>query len=907
MKLGLQLRNVEAGFNPWAVSFLQALPGLFTFADIGPAHDPMEDRAKILEVATLQETVFYRRQEGVGWREKFVVYSGNKFYVYDYFKAANQELTFEVAGSEISYLMDSVQGLHILRFYRGAEKVFLAWRLKAEGMGWLDAVIKENPHIMDPPKPSSKKIEIMLYETNIFLYDDLLKEIVLIELRDNHVLIEMGSKFAGGSRVDRSTFGDLQVAEKQNFTSYKEIKLNLGSVHVLSRMKALQGKGCRTIIWIGGTQRPKLCGSDRHWIKDSQVSESTGETTIYDQWTIASPGQGSVNGRDSKASCRLDEGDFDSRSGRNSHEHRAKNASDHVSRGYSRRNGQPERRNLPEVQEKLKDPNLRNTYVDRYLQDENSESSLRGGRSRSGHSRPADPRKSNTSNKSPSRLDFYRDTKSQESHKSHRGSAQTQSQLPMGPAGMVLFLDLVEEEIFDDVLRTKSHRSSKEIEMRVRNFTLFYEDHILIQIFNLTQVFLLGLQKKDSAQPQTPTPTPPEPAQTYPNQPPPKLQFSDQTRPTIKVKLQFDRIGIILKQNLAIMFDIIVKDLVLKFNMYPYKKVINVYMKGFAIREFTGWPFTKRIDILHNYDDKANMKGRKIISVVGTSRGGPLVNTYQNQPTESEEDIGMMCRYTDTGVNMTNLHNIENTINSVREKIQMRRTLHPGGDHDCEPQEKFQGDSYGRELEKYAITVAVQLNSAENIGKDRIGTNAEVLMNNANVKFLMQPTMRLLDVILQGVLGMVGEITKPAPDSNPIKTPPRPPSELIQDVVKRVTNPVRLVYGIKLNNTRVMLAPNLDCTDKKLTLKIPEIMVWNEEYLDNSRLTGENRNLYGEKIIVQLTKTHMVGVDKKLNLFTIPQAKITIDKLKFPQEYERILGKEIWESKVYQGMKISIG
>jgi hypothetical protein len=151
MKLGLQLRNVEAGFNPWAVSFLQALPGLFTFADVGPAHDPTGDRAKILEVATLQETVFYRRQEGVGWREKFVVYSGNKFYVYDYVTTATQELTFEVAGSEISYLMDSVQGLHILRFYRGAEKVFLAWRLKGEGMEWLDAVIKENPHIMDPP------------------------------------------------------------------------------------------------------------------------------------------------------------------------------------------------------------------------------------------------------------------------------------------------------------------------------------------------------------------------------------------------------------------------------------------------------------------------------------------------------------------------------------------------------------------------------------------------------------------------------------------------------------------------------------------------------------------------------------------------------------------------------------
>jgi hypothetical protein len=121
------------------------------------------------------------------------------------------------------------------------------------------------------------------------------------------------------------------VAEEQNFTSYKQIKLNLGSVHVLSRMKALQGTGSRSIIWIGGTQRPKICGSDSHWIEDSQVSESTGETTIYDQWTIASPGKGSVNSRDHKASYCLDEGDFDSRSGRNSHHHRAKHATEGLS------------------------------------------------------------------------------------------------------------------------------------------------------------------------------------------------------------------------------------------------------------------------------------------------------------------------------------------------------------------------------------------------------------------------------------------------------------------------------------------------------------------------------------------------------------------------------------------------
>lgn len=95
----------------------------------------------------------------------------------------------------------------------------------------------------------------------------------------------------------------------------------------------------------------------------------------------------------------------------------------------------------------------------------------------------------------------------------------------------------------------------------------------------------------------------------------------------LRVNVKMDRLCLIGRNNNLNLFDIVMVDLKVIVAKYDLRTLINVYMKRLAIRDLTGYPFTKKPDQLKDYKKQTK---NLLVSFVETSQDSNLEDLDNN-------------------------------------------------------------------------------------------------------------------------------------------------------------------------------------------------------------------------------------------------------------------------------------
>lgn len=163
-------------------------------------------------------------------------------------------------------------------------------------------------------------------------------------------------------------------------------------------------------------------------------------------------------------------------------------------------------------------------------------------------------------------------------------------------------------------------------------------------------------------------------------------------------------------------------------------------------------------------------------------------------------------------------------------------------------------------------------------GEDKVGTRAEVFLNNGEVDFFVQPVLRLLDFANNSMLAVLVPDTTLTLDK--------------ETLVKNTTNPSKTVYNIFIENLKVNLRPNF-LVKEYLTTIIPKISISNSVDVDPDRnLKGKAKKLYTETVSIFVYMPRITGYRNEIEMGKIEQIEVRFAKLSFGNMLQRLYGKE---------------
>jgi hypothetical protein len=272
-------------------------------------------------------------------------------------------------------------------------------------------------------------------------------------------------------------------------------------------------------------------------------------------------------------------------------------------------------------------------------------------------------------------------------------------------------------------------------------------------------------------------------------------------RVQVRVNLNTDRLCLVCRSKNLNLFDIVMVDMKVLYTQFLKRTLINVYMKRFAVRDLTGYPFTKKPDQLKDYKRQ--------------------------------------------------------TKNLLVSFIEIGKTL----DVD--------------DLDNNGIIVLVETINEDFISDDRVGTKLEVVLNNGEINFYLQPVLRLVDFLLYNLMAFL------MPDDT--KTQP------IDEIVRRAKDLKKMGMNIFSSNMRINFFPNF-YVDKTLILELPLMMIMNEVYQDPTRnVTGQKEiPIYSENMVIEIRSPVLRGLAAGLNAFTMKSMKVSFDRLMNGGGLERI-------------------
>jgi hypothetical protein len=276
-------------------------------------------------------------------------------------------------------------------------------------------------------------------------------------------------------------------------------------------------------------------------------------------------------------------------------------------------------------------------------------------------------------------------------------------------------------------------------------------------------------------------------------------------RVKLRVHVNIDRFCLICRSKNLNVFDIIMMDMKVNYTQFIKRTLINIYMKRFAVRDLTGYPFTKKPDQMKDYKRQ--------------------------------------------------------TKNLLFSFIELAK------DVDID------------DLDNNGMIILVETINQDFIADDRVATKLEVVMNNGEINFFMQPTFRLLDFLLSNLLAyLTPDDTKLAP---------------LDEIVRRSKEIKKTAMNIFSNKMRVNMFPNF-YVDKTLIFQLPMMMIMNEVFLDPTRnITGQTEiPIFSENMLIEIRAPYMEGLTKGLNAFTMKSLKVSFERLLNGGGLERIFTKE---------------
>jgi hypothetical protein len=276
-------------------------------------------------------------------------------------------------------------------------------------------------------------------------------------------------------------------------------------------------------------------------------------------------------------------------------------------------------------------------------------------------------------------------------------------------------------------------------------------------------------------------------------------------RVKMRLHLNVDRLCLICRSKNLNVFDIVMMDMKVIYTQFLKRTLINIYMKRFAVRDLTGYPFTKKPDQLKDYKRQTK---NLLFSFIELSK---------------DVDID--------------------------------------------------------DLDNNGMIILVETVNQDFIADDKIATKLEVVMNNGEINFFLQPTFRLIDFLLSNLLGyLTPDDTKIAP---------------LEEVIRRSKDVKKTAMNIFSNKMRINFFPNF-YVDKTLILELPMMMIMNEVFIDPTRnISGQTEiPICSENMLIDIRAPRLTGLAKGLNAFTMKSLKVSFERLINGGGLDRIFTRE---------------
>ena len=275
----------------------------------------------------------------------------------------------------------------------------------------------------------------------------------------------------------------------------------------------------------------------------------------------------------------------------------------------------------------------------------------------------------------------------------------------------------------------------------------------------------------------------------------------------MKAQVKIDRVCVVLRTKNQNVFDAVVIDMRVVFTQFVKRMLVNIYMKRVALRDLTGYPFTKKPEQLKDYRRQTK---NLIVSFIETSREA-------------------------------NIDNLDNN----------------------------------------GVIVITEVVGEDFIPENQIGTKAEVILNNGEANFFLQPVLRLVDFILVQLLGYL------LPDDS-IKLS-------VDDMIKKAKTIKKMSLNLFLRNTRINLIPNF-YVDKCLILELPIVAVLNEQYEDPTRIKPDAGELeiavYSETMSIEARGGVLRGLLRGFNALELKTVTVSIDRILNGGSFDRLYGRK---------------
>lgn len=192
------------------------------------------------------------------------------------------------------------------------------------------------------------------------------------------------------------------------------------------------------------------------------------------------------------------------------------------------------------------------------------------------------------------------------------------------------------------------------------------------------------------------------------------------------------------------------------------------------------------------------------------------------------------------------------------------------------------GKKYARTLDNNGVIVLVEVAKPQYKMSNglKIGTKAEVFLNNGELHLFLQPLFRLLDFLFNSLMPIaVKDLTNVTP---------------IAALLDMINDPSRTLYNVFIRDLRVHMRPNFKMTRYPI-LGANEVTVFNRLNPDSqSRRLGTHPSIEkipSELINVTVEKPTVLSFDGKIDFMTMSSLEVEVDKFMFGLQWERIIGQ----------------
>ena len=756
------LENFDLRINPYTFHQLLNIRKLIDFSnDLKQSPESLRiRRQKIDSEAILSITTPAIKKLEDKYEMRYVVVTKSTLFIFEDQDKDEPECEFLLNGYAFFVVEDMKTKGYILKLWKDKVIVSIAFRNFSDVKFWLNKIIEVVPGVKTKNIKEREKeelpyiinVDLIVKTVEVWLYNEVFERSLVTCLRYVEIKLSQESKIL-------------------------KAKIALESLLVENFEKSFSSRGLKLLTWIGSSQNPTKGERRALRIKDKEKNENNTYNTSHTM-NFSSEASDIPKGAKTQAnavapsmrSSILDESLNLRGQGSKNLQKNADNNNLNFKKGGDGKRPEVLANNAQNADKVGKSPNDVADKVDKNIENWSKKGQIRDG---------------NIKEREEDR-DERGDFRNFDDYIERKNEAEMDG-LRRIDEGFILYLEKTDKVI--------------DVDMHVVNITMFWDtDYIQSLQKKISDFIKIDYSSEDATKQQDEIKRLKE-LEIKKRRKKPDPDTEDELK--IRANVRVDRVCFVARTKNQNLSDVIMIDFKVVFTQFVKRKLVNIYMKRLALRDLTGYPFTKSPDRLKSYRHQSK---NLMASFIETSK-------------------------------ITNVENLDNN----------------------------------------GVLVVVEIIEDKYIGEDRLANKTEVILNNGEVNFFLQPVLRFVDFVLVQLLGYL--------------TPDDSKQVALAELLRRATELKRMNLNIFLKNTRVNLIPNF-YVDKCLILEVPMVLIINEQYKDPSRNpTGQNEvPIYSENMSIEVKTPYLRGLRKDFDAFNIKDITVSIDRLLFSGNIDRLLG-----------------